>query len=984
MEDQDDTASATGQDPVVSRRLRQWALLGSVLGGGLGLWAILGWATGRPVLISLRPEYFPTSPKHAVGALLLGFALFVQVRVPAFRHRRSCATVAVLLLLALSGWSLLEVFTPWHLGIEPRLFAPPPGLDPGLVFRMSRVSSVCFLLAGLAALGLIRRPAGRFASLPPLLGLAVAAVNCVILLGYAYGTPLLYEGPIRPVAVLSAVSLACLGLTLVAAAGPDRFPLRTLLGPSVSSRMLRAFLPATFLTVLLGEFLSDVIRRHWFTNPSLVDALQSVAAAVVITFVVLRLARGIGGRLDVAEDARRQAEMELRVAHQELEQRVAERTVELDRRNDDLRGQIAERQLAEGALRQSEERFRQVVEHIREVFWMSDPDKNRILYVSPAYEEIWGRPCARLYESPRDWLEAVHPEDRDRVLQAALTRQTQGTYDELFRIVRPDGALRWIQDRAFPIRDESGKVRRIVGIAEDVTVRQRAATIRAALAGLSHQLSMVATPQEAARGILEVARELLGWDACYLHLCEPKDRIVPILAVDTLDGRQQELSEPPFPLAESPMMRRVIESGAQMVNDEPGREPRPGLVPFGNVSRRSAARMFVPVARDGGVIGVLSIQSYTPHAYQPEDLRTLQTLADQCGGALARIRAAESLRVSEARHRALIMAVPDFIFRVRRDGTVLDFKEPKESSLFARPEGMEGPTLAEIFPAPLAGRFQEHLERASQTGEMQTFEFQFSASEAARDFEARFVPGALEEVTALIRDVTERSRLEKEVLEISANERRGIGHNLHDGLGQFLGGLAIKAKILEENLAQHSSPQAPAAGELVRLANNAVEQTRTLARGLDPIEVELQGLVPALEKLADDVRQLFDVSCRFESRAPGVALSPFASLQLYRITQEAITNAVKHGRAGHIDVVLTRDAAGLCLRIVDDGSGLAAPSGRPAGLGVRIMHYRARCIGAVLRLHSPPGKGVEVQCQLSDAIRPPGRGTAGAEDQAAE
>ena len=133
-----------------------------------------------------------------------------------------------------------------------------------------------------------------------------------------------------------------------------------------------------------------------------------------------------------------------------------------------------ERRQAEDALRESEERFRQVAENIREVFWMTDPEKNRIIYISPGYDQIWGRTCQSLYEEPRSWLAAIHPDDRDRVFDAALTKQVSGNYDEEYRIVRPDGSIRWIQDRAFPIRDESGKTYRITGIAEDITERKEA------------------------------------------------------------------------------------------------------------------------------------------------------------------------------------------------------------------------------------------------------------------------------------------------------------------------------------------------------------------------------------------------------------------------------------------------------------------------------------------------------------------------------
>ncbi len=130
---------------------------------------------------------------------------------------------------------------------------------------------------------------------------------------------------------------------------------------------------------------------------------------------------------------------------------------------------ISERKQGVEALRESEIRFRELAENIEEVFWVADPEKLQKLYISPAYEKIWGRTCQSAYESPHMWLEAIRPEDRDRVLQALRTKQTQGAYDEEYRIIRPDRTERWIHDRAFPVRDTSGAIKRWVGVAADIT-----------------------------------------------------------------------------------------------------------------------------------------------------------------------------------------------------------------------------------------------------------------------------------------------------------------------------------------------------------------------------------------------------------------------------------------------------------------------------------------------------------------------------------
>ncbi|MGH2522849.1 MAG: PAS domain-containing protein, partial [Anaerolineales bacterium] len=133
-----------------------------------------------------------------------------------------------------------------------------------------------------------------------------------------------------------------------------------------------------------------------------------------------------------------------------------------------------ERCRAEEQLSQSERRFRELAEHIRQVFWMTDRRRPEVIYVSPAYEEVWGRTCQSLYEHPDSFLEAIHPDDRDRV-RNAIARQLRGeqTEDE-YRIIRPDGAVRWIWDRGFPIRDAAGQVSRVAGIAEDITERKQA------------------------------------------------------------------------------------------------------------------------------------------------------------------------------------------------------------------------------------------------------------------------------------------------------------------------------------------------------------------------------------------------------------------------------------------------------------------------------------------------------------------------------
>jgi two-component system cell cycle sensor histidine kinase/response regulator CckA len=132
---------------------------------------------------------------------------------------------------------------------------------------------------------------------------------------------------------------------------------------------------------------------------------------------------------------------------------------------------LAPRLRTEGALATERERFRQLAEAIREVFWLMDVDTSQILYVSPAYETVWGRSCESLYRAGHAWREAVHPEDQE-IVDAALPRQLSGDYDVEYRVVRPDGTVRWVHDQAFPIADATGRVVRVAGVAEDITTRR--------------------------------------------------------------------------------------------------------------------------------------------------------------------------------------------------------------------------------------------------------------------------------------------------------------------------------------------------------------------------------------------------------------------------------------------------------------------------------------------------------------------------------
>ena len=218
--------------------------------------------------------------------------------------------------------------------------------------------------------------------------------------------------------------------------------------------------------------------------------------------------------------------------------------------------------------------------------------------------------------------------------------------------------------------------------------------------------------------------------------------------------------------------------------------------------------------------------------------------------------------------------------------------------------------------------------------------------------------------TALRKATDERRRLEAEIIEISEAERQRIGHDLHDDLGQQLAGLSWLSSVLEQKLQAQSSPETGSAARIAELLGNALNLTRSLARGLQPVPAESGGLMAALSGMAARSAELFKVGCRFTCRKPVHFQNPKAATHLYRIAQEAVTNAVKHGQAKQIRITLSASRGKLLLTVADDGDGWKKPDPAHDGLGVRIMRYRAETLGGSLAFHKTPGGGTRVACTI--------------------
>jgi signal transduction histidine kinase len=219
---------------------------------------------------------------------------------------------------------------------------------------------------------------------------------------------------------------------------------------------------------------------------------------------------------------------------------------------------------------------------------------------------------------------------------------------------------------------------------------------------------------------------------------------------------------------------------------------------------------------------------------------------------------------------------------------------------------------------------------------------------------------------ALTEEIAERERLERELLEISEREQRRIGQDLHDGLCQHLTGATLAGQVLEEKLAARGLPETTDASRVVEIVEEGINLSRRLAKGLYPVEMAADGLMLALEEFAATSSALFKVTCRFECDSPVLVHDTATAGHLYRIAQEAVRNAIKHGRAKNILIRLEAGETGNELSIRDDGTGLPDPLPKERGMGLRIMAHRSAMIGAKFEVRRGEPGGTVVTCEVKN------------------
>ena len=335
--------------------------------------------------------------------------------------------------------------------------------------------------------------------------------------------------------------------------------------------------------------------------------------------------------------------------------------------------------------------------------------------------------------------------------------------------------------------------------------------------------------------------------------------------------------------------------------------------------------------------------------------------------------AQSALRENEAIVRAIVETTVDGIITIDTRGQIETFNSAAEAIFGYAAEEVRGKNISLLMPENVGRHHDGYIDAYMRTGDAKIIGIGREVLGKRKNGEhfplelsiSKLTIGGRTLFTGVVRDITERRRLEREILRAGDQERQRIGHDLHDGLGQALTGISLISRNLANRTRSENAAMAAEIDDVTSMVQEADQLARVIARNLVPVDVESNGLSYALQRLADNAERLFDISAELRDPTGALVRDNSVGTHLYRIAQEALSNAVRHGQATHVAIELMQDSSGTRLIVTDNGSGIPDQGDRiPSGMGLRIMHYRARIIRAELSISAHPDGGTEVQCRI--------------------
>jgi PAS domain S-box-containing protein len=613
---------------------------------------------------------------------------------------------------------------------------------------------------------------------------------------------------------------------------------------------------------------------------------------------------------------------------------------------------------AVAALRDSEQRFRQLAENIGAAFFITegvgDESPGKVLYVSPAYEIIWGRSPESVYQETRSWLDAVHPEDREQVA-VALRGVGQIRFDEEFRIVRPDGEIRWVHDRVFPIHDESGEIYRLAGIVEDITARKQ---IEEALRESEARYRSVVDSQTEliCRYLPDTTLTFIN-DAYCRYFGTTQEALIGTKFLELIPEPAREVSRKHV---ESLIENPRVEMDEHMV-----------LLP------------------DGGI----GWQQWVDHAIFDENGKVVEFQA--VGRDITERKQIEEERhKDEERLRLALEAGRMGVWEWDTKTNVVKWAKENFTILGLAPFSLDLDYHAwadRVHPDDLPMAVGEINRAIAEKGEFR-YEYRVIWPDGSvRWVEDRGKPvydegGQCVKVSGLILDITERKEAEAALREsedalrksyariedlagrlIAAQEeeRRHIARELHDDLNQQVAALAIGISRIKR---QFPNAEAAILEQIVRLrekTDSLSERIRQVSHELHSSILQHAGLRAAMNSFCAEFSDREGIAVTLDIQGGVETVQPDAALCLYRVAQESLRNIARHSGARIALVALARVNGAIELRVSDQGVGFDPAQARDRrGLGLISMEERVKLLHGSLLLTTQPGVGTELKATI--------------------
>ena len=623
---------------------------------------------------------------------------------------------------------------------------------------------------------------------------------------------------------------------------------------------------------------------------------------------------------------------------------------------------ITERKQSDAALRESEEKFRQMAENIREVFWMSTTDFHgalySILYISPAYESVWGRTCESLYRDPRSFVDAIHPDDRSRVVDLIASDCEKG-FEVEFRVVRPDGSICWIWNRGFPIQDESGRFYRVAGIAEDISERKLA---EAFLHAKEEEFRAIveSAPDQIIRYDREFRRAYVNPAVAKAYGLPAEDLtgkpIGSVIQDVDLDVKEHELAQVRQRIA------AVFDTGKSYEYELTW--PMPTGRRYFNV------RLCPELDLNGSVVNVLGISRDITERKQAEE----------------QLKQSES-QLAEAQHLAHVGS-----WSLDLPSNTVTWSEELYRMFGVRPSEFDHSYEAVIGTIHPEDRdlVRGLVENALKTHEPFSFNCRMTRPTGeVRVLHARGVVvtdehgnptrmyGAAQDVTKRqqaeerLRATTEQLRaLSASLLSAREEEATRIAREIHDELGAALSSLRWDLEDVDEGISEWGDESKiqelrKKIEAMTTLTDTTINSVRRIASELRPIALDALGLVEAIQWQARQFQDRTEIMVRCDCDLANPGLSREKSTAVFRIFQEALTNILRHAHATKVNVLLNQEDGAFIVTISDNGRGITddEKSGQLT-LGLLGMRERAYLIGGKIDIAGFAGKGTVVTVRI--------------------